>query len=44
MIYYSYTIKYNSTIQREQRAGGGHGGSEPQNIIPKEASYKRPHT
>lgn len=29
MIYYSYTIKYNSTIKREQRAGGGHGGSEP---------------
>lgn len=29
MTYYIYTIKYNSTIKKEQRAGGGHGGSEP---------------
>lgn len=44
MTYYIYTIKYNSTIKKEQRAGGGHGGSEPQNIILKEVSCRRPHT
>lgn len=44
MSYYIYTIKYNPTIKKKQRAGGGHGGSELQNIILKEASYKRLHT